>query len=125
MFDFTSVTPEYQYHHKEFRQAQSSTWSCRVLQRAPADLAALSNRGYAFRKLGQFGAASEDYTAALKQSPGTVRLHNNRGYCLAKLGKYKSAIQDYQAVIQLDPANAHAYHNRCALTLCCSFQELM
>ena len=85
---------------------------CRVLQRSPTDLAALSNRGYAFRKLGKFAAASDDYTAALKQSPGTVRLHNNRGYCLAKLGKYKSAIQDYQQVIQLDPANAHAYHNR-------------
>jgi len=85
-----------------------------VLQRCPTDLAALSNRGYAFRKLGKFAAASEDYTAALKQSPGTVRLYNNRGYCLAKLGKYKSAILDYQQVIQLDPANAHAYHNRCA-----------
>ena len=85
---------------------------CRVLQRCPSDLAALSNRGYAFRKLGKFAAASQDYTAALKQSPGTVRLYNNRGYCLAKLGKYKSAIQDYQHVIQLDPANAHAYHNR-------------
>ena len=84
-----------------------------MLQRSATDLAALSNRGYAFRKLGKFAAASEDYTAALKQSPGTVRLYNNRGYCLAKLGKYKSAIQDYQKVIQLDPANAHAYHNRC------------
>lgn len=83
-----------------------------MLQQSPSDLAALSNRGYAFRKLGKFAAASEDYTAALKQSPGTVRLYNNRGYCLAKLGKYKSAIQDYQRVIQLDPANAHAYHNR-------------
>lgn len=83
-----------------------------MLQQSPSDLAALSNRGYAFRKLGKFAAASEDYTAALKQSPGTVRLYNNRGYCLAKLGKYKSAIQDYQMVIQLDPANAHAYHNR-------------
>ena len=91
---------------------------CRVLQHSPIDLAALSNRGYAFRKLGKFAAASEDYTAALKQSPGTVRLYNNRGYCLAKLGKYKSAIQDYQQVIQLDPANAHAYHNRCAPLLC-------
>ena len=96
---------------------EQQTLRCRVLQRSPTDLAALSNRGYAFRKLGKFAAASEDYTAALKQSPGTVRLHNNRGYCLAKLGKYKSAIQDYQQVIQLDPANAHAYHNR-LVTFC-------
>lgn len=92
---------------------------CRVLALAPDDVAALSNRGYAHRKLGQFQKAANDYAAALKLSPGTVRLHNNHGYCLAKMGKYKAAIDDYNKVLELDAANCHAFHNRYALQALC------
>lgn len=127
-----SSTPEQSILAAHLHAGKLLTWNpcadallmCRVLQQASTDLAALSNRGYAHRKLGNFAAAAADYSAALKLSPSTVRLYNNRGYCLAKLGKYTSAIQDYQCVIELDPANAHAYHNRYTMLYdslaCCS-----
>ena len=47
---------------------------CRVLALAPTDVASLSNRGYAFRKLSAFQKAAADYSLALQLSPGTVRL---------------------------------------------------
>lgn len=61
----------------------------RLLQLDPRDGVAYSNRGYAYRKLGDFEAAANDYKMAIKLSPASVRLHNNRAYCFAKLGKYK------------------------------------
>ena len=79
----------------------------------PEDPSGYSNRGYAFRKLGEYESAVEDYSEAItRHGTGTVRLHNNRAYCLAKLGRYQEAIQDYHAVIKLDRDNVHAYHNR-------------
>ena len=58
-----------------------------VLQWTPRDLATLSNRGYAHRKLGQYALAVDDYARAIAVSPDSVRLYNNRGYCCAKLGR--------------------------------------
>jgi tetratricopeptide (TPR) repeat protein len=79
------------------------------------DPSGYSNRGYAFRKLGDYEAAVEDYSTAISLSgSSSTRLHNNRAYCLAKLGRYQEAIADYDAVVGLDPDNVHAYHNRCA-----------
>lgn len=77
------------------------------------DPSGYSNRGYAFRKLGDYEAAVEDYSTAIDLSgSSSTRLHNNRAYCLAKLGRYQEAIADYDAVVGLDPENVHAYHNR-------------
>ena len=55
----------------------------------PDDASGYSNRGYAHRKLGNYAAAVDDYTAAITRCGSTVRLHNNRAYCLAKLGSYQ------------------------------------
>jgi len=84
----------------------------RLIELMPDDASGYSNRGYAYRKLGNYAAAVEDYTAAIARCGSTVRLHNNRAYCLAKLGSYQEAISDYSAVLGIDPANVHAFHNR-------------
>lgn len=73
---------------------------------------AITQRGHAFRRLGEFEAAIQDYTQALALSPGNIKLHNNRAYCYAKIGCYSDATNDYNAVLALDPANSHALHNR-------------
>jgi tetratricopeptide (TPR) repeat protein len=89
--------------------------TCRLIELCPDDSSGHSNRGYAFRKLGDYEAAVDDYSAALSLSgSASTRLHNNRAYCLAKLGRYQEAIADYDAVVGVDPDNVHAYHNRCA-----------
>jgi tetratricopeptide (TPR) repeat protein len=84
----------------------------RVLQLAQ-DATAYSNRGYAHRKLAQYEAAVEDYSAALLLTPGSARLHTNRAYCHAKLGLYSEAIHDYDQVLLHDAGNVHVLHNRC------------
>lgn len=87
--------------------------SCRLVELCPDDPSGYSNRGYAFRKLGDYEAAVEDYSTAISLSgSSSTRLHNNRAYCLAKLGRYQEAIADYDAVVGMDPENVHAYHNR-------------
>lgn len=63
--------------------------SRRLLAADPRDGVAYSNRGYAYRKLGDYAAAAADYKLAIQLSPASVRLHNNRAYCFAKLGKYE------------------------------------
>jgi tetratricopeptide (TPR) repeat protein len=95
---------------------------CRLVQLLPEDPSGYSNRGYAWRKLGEYEAAVEDYTEAIRLAgSGSVRLHNNRAYCLAKLGRYSEAVQDYEAVLAADPANVHAYHNRWGWGRACSW----
>lgn len=87
----------------------------RLIDLCPDDASGYSNRGYAFRKLGDYEAAVEDYSAAIALSGcSSTRLHNNRAYCLAKLGRYQEAIADYDAVLAMDADNVHAYHNRWA-----------
>lgn len=84
------------------------------MELCPDDPSGYSNRGYAFRKLGDYEAAVEDYSTAISLSgSSSTRLHNNRAYCLAKLGRYQEAIADYDAVVGMDRENVHAYHNRC------------
>lgn len=86
----------------------------RLIELCPDDPSGYSNRGYAFRKLGDYEAAVDDYSTAITLSgSSSTRLHNNRAYCLAKLGRYQEAIGDYDAVVAMDPDNVHAYHNRC------------
>lgn len=86
-----------------------------MIELCPDDPSGYSNRGYAFRKLGDYEAAVDDYSTAITLSgSSSTRLHNNRAYCLAKLGRYQEAIGDYDAVVAMDPDNVHAYHNRCA-----------
>lgn len=86
----------------------------RLIELCPDDPSGYSNRGYAFRKLGDYEAAVDDYSTAISLSgSSSTRLHNNRAYCLAKLGRYQEAIADYDAVVAMDPDNVHAYHNRC------------
>ena len=56
------------------RDSRLPVLPCRVLALAPTDVASLSNRGYAFRKLSAYQKAAADYSMALQLSPGTVRL---------------------------------------------------
>lgn len=53
--------------------------TCRLIELLPDDPNGYSNRSYAYRKLGEYDAAIEDYSAAiaLTNTPST-RLHNNR-----------------------------------------------
>jgi len=57
---------------------------------------------YAWRKLGYYDRAIEDYTSSLALDRDNVKIFNNRGYCYAKKGKYHEAILDYSTVSDLN-----------------------
>jgi tetratricopeptide (TPR) repeat protein len=43
-----------------------------------SNAAALNNRGYAWRKLGQYDRAVEDYSRSLQIDPDNIKTYNNR-----------------------------------------------
>lgn len=57
-----------------------AAWTmCRLIQLLPEDPSGYSNRSYAYRKLGDYTAAVDDYTRAINLTgTGSTRLHNNR-----------------------------------------------
>lgn len=55
-------------------------------------------RGYAYRKLGRWDKAIEDYTQSLRLSPDNIKTYNNLGYSHAKGGDFESAIRNYSTV---------------------------
>ncbi|KAF0700214.1 Aste57867_9268 [Aphanomyces stellatus] len=102
-----------------------------ALRLEPHNVAAYSNRGYAWRKLGRYDAAVDDYSAgtsstfkqtcvstphaALRLDPKSTRTLSNRAYSYAKMGCLTESIADYTRVLDVERHNAYAYHNRAIL----------
>ena len=61
------------------------------------------DRGYAFRKLGDWSNAIGDYRTSLTLAPGNVKTYNNLGYSYAKGGDYENAIRSYSTVRGAQP----------------------
>jgi tetratricopeptide (TPR) repeat protein len=73
---------------------------------------AYSNRGLAYARKGQYGAALKDYVQAMKYRPDYAIPYNNRCYALAQLGKLDDALADCQMAIKLDPRNPEVLDSR-------------
>lgn len=54
--------------------------------------------GYAYRKLGRWDKAIEDYEASLRLLPDSIKTYNNLGYSFAKGGDFERAIENYAIV---------------------------
>lgn len=80
--------------------------STRQLKARPDNLKALHIRAMSRMKLGEFEAATQDYTAMLQYGGDDVVTLYNRGCALEKNGRYDEAIADFTKVLQLDPAFA-------------------
>lgn len=78
-------------------------------QLAQEDLvAALINRGVAYRNLGQSQRSVVDYTAALKHAPNDPMIYANRANALRDIGELDRALADANMAVKLDnkrPAN--------------------
>ena len=79
---------------------------------AIADFDIVFNRGNSHIELGNYQAAIEDYTEAIKLDPNDAVAYNNRATSKAELGNYQAAIADYTEALELDPNDAVAYNNR-------------
>ena len=81
--------------------------------------AAYTNRGEAYRNLGDPTRAIENYGQALRLDPGNALVYNSRGNAYDDLGDHARAIEDYDQALRFDPDFTIAYYNRagahCAL----------
>lgn len=82
-------------------------------QLAKEDLvAALINRGVAYRNLGDSKRSIVDYTEALKYAPGDGMIYGNRSNALRDLGEYQRALQDADKAVNLDKYRAASFFVR-------------
>ena len=83
----------------------------KAVNRTPQLAEAYQLRGSAFKELGDYGVALEDYTHALALSPDAYWF-NRRGLTYEELKDFKNAAADYSRALELDPKWAVAYNNR-------------
>jgi len=92
----------------------------RVLELAPEDAAAWSNRGNVQLALGSAEAAIADQTRAMQLDPLSADPHLNRGTAEEALGRWDAAEADYRWILERDaaagePADASAPRSSAAL----------
>lgn len=81
-----------------------------------ADLvAALINRGVAYKSSGDHVRAVADYTQALEIAPDDALLYQNRANALREMGDHEAALADIEKSIKLDPKIAGAWYVRGAI----------
>ncbi len=63
------------------------------------------------KDLGNFSAAADAFTRALRLSPRLKEAHHLLGFCCFKLEEYQQAVECFEKVIELDPGSAIDYAN--------------
>lgn len=82
---------------------------CRKADNAATSLSA---EGVALKNEGNYPAAVEKFSAALKSTPNDVSLLNSRGMTYALLSDYNNAVGDFDKTLTLEPKHALAIKNR-------------
>ena len=83
----------------------------RVLEQAPKDAAAWSNRGNIQLALGDPLAAIADQNHSLLLEPDNADPHLNRGTAEEALGRWDAAAADYAWILERNPLDASALYN--------------
>jgi tetratricopeptide (TPR) repeat protein len=83
----------------------------RVLELAPGDAAAWSNRGNVRLALGDAEGAIADQERAMQLDPVNPDPHLNRGTAEEALGRWEAAAADYHWILERDGADASALYN--------------
>jgi tetratricopeptide (TPR) repeat protein len=74
--------------------------------------AALINRGFAYRQLGDPNTAIANYTAALENNPRSADALVGRANAYAMLGKYNQALADCDSALSIQPDKTRAHTTR-------------
>ena len=82
-----------------------------VLESAPDDAAAWSNRGNVRLMLGDPEGAIADQTRSMELAPDDADPHLNRGTAEEALQRWSEAAADYDWILERDPSDASALYN--------------
>lgn len=83
-----------------------------AIERSPADVDALINRGIAYRLTGDDERATEDFIAASEIAPQRTEPLVHLGTILYDGGQYEQAIALYDEALDIDPQLVDAWYNR-------------
>ena len=83
-----------------------------AIRENPGNPEAYNNGGVAFKVLGQFHRALDDYDAAIDLDPTCTNAYYNRGNAHFHLEAFDSALLDFEQAIRLDATLALAYAGR-------------
>ncbi len=83
----------------------------KAINRDGAYVQAYRYRAGAFKDMGDYPAALEDYTVLLRLQPEAI-FYNRRGLVYEEMKRFKEAEQDYTKAIELSPKWAIPYNNR-------------
>ena len=98
---------------REFESEEARLRSEEYISHFSARIAAVhNNRGNAYRAVGEFDEAIEDYEAAIRLRPGVSVYHSNRGGTYVFKGESSEAMPDLEKALLLDPQNEQAYVSR-------------
>ncbi len=78
----------------------------------PDLVAALINRGVAYKNAGDLKAAVSDYTLALKHAPRDALILANRANALREMGDLEGARGDIEEALRLDPGRGPSFYVR-------------
>jgi tetratricopeptide (TPR) repeat protein len=94
-------------------QIRGCTAAIRSGQYSGKDLAAAYyHRGFAYRELGDYRRAIEDYDQVLRLDPGKSETYNNRAWALYLLGRNTEALEDADQSLSLRPDHAATIDTR-------------
>lgn len=85
-----------------------------ALEKEPANISVLRQRGEARRSIGSHNEAILDFDAALSIAPQFAEALAGRGACKRALGKLEEAISDFNAALAFEPDNAATLLERCS-----------
>ncbi len=81
----------------------------------PDLIAALINRGVAYKSTGDYQSAVDDYTRALHIAPRDALLYQNRANALREMGDYDAALEDIEKVHRTRAEKRRAWYVRGAI----------
>lgn len=77
----------------------------------PNNALAYGNRGEAYKDLGKFDLALDDFNKSIIVDPNYAESYNSRGQLHAQQGNLNAALKDFEQAIQLKPHFDEAYNN--------------
>ncbi|OGX18536.1 MAG: hypothetical protein A3K83_07595, partial [Omnitrophica WOR_2 bacterium RBG_13_44_8b] len=82
-----------------------------TIRKSPRKARAYTERGNAYKNIGNLDEAISDYNKAIEIDPGYPNVYNNRGIAYLKKGNLDQALFDCNKAIQLNPKSSFFYFN--------------